>query len=143
MKPAATSLRRVLLSPLFADLFSDNGSVDMMDEDAISNLSIHLKLSLTVWDFVLPATPSLPAVIGVSCSYFYLKLILIFYPENQQKGFDGDSRLFSISHDFHTIVLGLQIQAFLLIFCTEALNCYASDKSAYIFFIFFRKTICI
>lgn len=66
VKPAATSLRRVLLSPLFADLFSDNGSVDMMDEDAISNLSIHLKLSLTVWDFVLPATPSLPAVIGIS-----------------------------------------------------------------------------
>ncbi|XP_073019816.1 uncharacterized protein [Primulina eburnea] len=44
----------------------DNGSVDMMDEDAISNLSIRVKLSLTVWDFILPVTPSLPAVIGIS-----------------------------------------------------------------------------
>ncbi|KAG5543231.1 hypothetical protein RHGRI_016096 [Rhododendron griersonianum] len=66
VKSAATSLRRVLLSPSFADFFSENGPVDMMDEDAISNLSIHLKLSLTVWDFVLPATPLLPAVIGIS-----------------------------------------------------------------------------
>lgn len=38
----------------------------MMEEDAISSLSIRLKISLTVWDFVLPATPSVPAVIGVS-----------------------------------------------------------------------------
>ncbi|XP_052201492.1 uncharacterized protein LOC127807569 isoform X2 [Diospyros lotus] len=66
VKSATTSLRRVLLSPSFSDFFSDNGSVDMMDEDAISNLSIRLKLSLTVWDFILPTTPSLPAVIGIS-----------------------------------------------------------------------------
>ncbi|CAK9142823.1 unnamed protein product [Ilex paraguariensis] len=66
VKSATTSLRRVLLSPSFADFFSDNGPVDMMDEDAISNLSIRIKLSLMVWDFVLPATPSLPAVIGIS-----------------------------------------------------------------------------
>lgn len=66
VKTATTSLRRVLLSPSFSDFFSDNGPVDMMDEDAISNLSIRLKLSLTVWDFVLPVTPSLPAVIGIS-----------------------------------------------------------------------------
>ncbi|PSR99714.1 TPR repeat-containing protein [Actinidia chinensis var. chinensis] len=66
VKSATTSLRRVLLSPSFSDFFSDNGPVDMMDEDSISNLSIRLKLSLTVWDFVLPTTPSLPAVIGIS-----------------------------------------------------------------------------
>lgn len=63
-----TSLRRVLLSPVFSELFTDNGLVDMMDEDVISNLSVRIKLNLTVWDFVLPATPSLPAVFGVSLS---------------------------------------------------------------------------
>lgn len=46
----------------------------MMEEDVISNFSIRLKLSLTVWDFVLPATPSLPAVIGVSCNCTFNKL---------------------------------------------------------------------
>ncbi|XP_047322064.1 uncharacterized protein LOC124925959 [Impatiens glandulifera] len=66
VKSATTSLRRVLMSPSFSDLFSDNGPVDMMDEDAISNLSVRVKVSLTVWDFVLPETPSVPAVIGIS-----------------------------------------------------------------------------
>lgn len=66
MKTAAASLRRCLLSPTFSEFFSDNGPVDMMDEDAISNLSVRVKLTLTVWDFILPVTPSLPAVFGVS-----------------------------------------------------------------------------
>lgn len=66
MKSSTSSLRRVLLSPSFSDFFQENGPSDMMDEDAISNLSIRLKISLTVWDFVLPETPSVPAVIGVS-----------------------------------------------------------------------------
>ncbi|EEF52544.1 conserved hypothetical protein [Ricinus communis] len=66
VKSASTSLRRVLLSPSFSEFFSDNGSVDMMDEDAISNLSVRVKLSLTVWDFILPVTPSFPAVFGIS-----------------------------------------------------------------------------
>ncbi|XWS14600.1 hypothetical protein CRYUN_Cryun35bG0023500 [Craigia yunnanensis] len=66
VKSATTSLRRVLLSPSFAEFFSDNGPVDMMDEDAISNLSVRFKLSLTVWDFIIPTTPSLPAVFGIS-----------------------------------------------------------------------------
>lgn len=66
MKSATTSLRRILLSPLFSEFYSDTGPVDMMDEDAVSSLSIRVKLSLTVWDFILPATPSLPAVFGVS-----------------------------------------------------------------------------
>ncbi|XVF36134.1 hypothetical protein REPUB_Repub19eG0032300 [Reevesia pubescens] len=66
VKSATTSLRRVLLSPSFSEFFSDNGLVDMMDEDAISNLSVQVKLSLTVWDFIIPTTPSLPAVFGIS-----------------------------------------------------------------------------
>jgi len=66
VKSASTSLRRVLLSPSFSEFFSDNGPVDIMDEDAISNLSVRVKLNLTVWDFILPVTPSLPAVFGVS-----------------------------------------------------------------------------
>lgn len=68
MKSASTSLRRVLLSPLFSEFFSDNGPVDMMDEDAVSSLSVRVKINLTVWDFILPTTPSLPAVFGVSCN---------------------------------------------------------------------------
>ncbi|KAL1546713.1 hypothetical protein AAHA92_23275 [Salvia divinorum] len=66
VKCASSSLRKVLEMPSFSDLYLDNGSGDMMEEDAISNFSIRVKLSLTVWDFVLPVTPSLPAVIGIS-----------------------------------------------------------------------------
>ncbi|XVE69920.1 hypothetical protein DITRI_Ditri10aG0030100 [Diplodiscus trichospermus] len=66
MKSATASLRRVLLSPSFSELFSVNGPADMMDEDVISNLSVRVKLSLTIWDFIIPATPSLPAVFGIS-----------------------------------------------------------------------------
>ncbi|KAH7524071.1 uncharacterized protein LOC107420255 [Ziziphus jujuba] len=66
VKSSTTSLRRVLLSPLFSEFFSDNGPVDMMDEDAISNRSVRVKINLTVWDFILPTTPSLPAVFGIS-----------------------------------------------------------------------------
>lgn len=70
------------MSPSFSDFSIDNGPMDM-EEDAISNFSIRLKLSLTVWDFVLPETPSLPAVIGVSCQvysciYMMLSVIIIF-----------------------------------------------------------------
>lgn len=79
MRSASSSLRRILASPSFSDFTTDNGSVDMMEEDAISNFSVRLKLSLTIWDFVLPATPSLPAVIGVSgnCSYHCLHLSVL------------------------------------------------------------------
>jgi hypothetical protein len=38
----------------------------MMEEDVVSNLSLRIKLRLTVWEFIIPVTPSLPAVIGVS-----------------------------------------------------------------------------
>lgn len=66
VKSATSNLRRVLVSPSFSEFFSDNGPIDMMDEDAISSRSVRVKLSLTVWDFTLPSTPSLPAVFGVS-----------------------------------------------------------------------------
>lgn len=66
VKSATSNLRRLLLSPSFSEFLSDNGQIDLMDEDAISNRSVSIKISLTVWDFTLPATPSLPAVIGIS-----------------------------------------------------------------------------
>ncbi|ONM24713.1 hypothetical protein ZEAMMB73_Zm00001d006681 [Zea mays] len=64
---ASTVLRRVLDNPALQDCQENNGFGDMMDEDVINNISVRLKLSLTVWDFTLPVTPSLPAVFGVSC----------------------------------------------------------------------------
>lgn len=70
MRSATSALRRVLLSPTFQDYVQDNGSGDMMDEDTLTNISIHLKISVTVWDFTLPLTPSLPAVFGVSFKMF-------------------------------------------------------------------------
>ncbi|KAJ8450733.1 hypothetical protein Cgig2_021205 [Carnegiea gigantea] len=75
VKSATSNLKRILLYPSFSEFLSDNGAVDLMDEDAISNRLISVKISLTVWDFTLPATPSLPAVIGVSyLSMFYKRL---------------------------------------------------------------------
>ncbi|XP_042507977.1 uncharacterized protein LOC122084045 isoform X2 [Macadamia integrifolia] len=62
----STVLRRVIQSPTFTEISSDNGQLDMMEEDALTNLSVRLSLSLTIWDFVLPRTPSLPAVFGIS-----------------------------------------------------------------------------
>ncbi|KAL9244174.1 hypothetical protein vseg_017978 [Gypsophila vaccaria] len=66
VKSAASNLRRVLLSPSFSEFLSDDGAADMMEEDSASIRSVHVKISLIVWDFVLPVTPSLPAVIGIS-----------------------------------------------------------------------------
>lgn len=79
VKSATSNLRRVLLSPSFSEFFSANGAVDLMDEDAISNRSVCVKISLTVWDFVLPITPSLPAVIGVSFSLMLRTHMNILY----------------------------------------------------------------
>jgi hypothetical protein len=66
IKCASSSLRRILFSPSFSEFISTNGSTDMMEEDVVSNLSLRIKLRLTVWEFIIPVTPSLPAVIGVS-----------------------------------------------------------------------------
>jgi len=61
----------VLDNPAPQDCQENNGFGDMMDEDVMNNVSVRLKLSLTVWDFTLPVTPSLPAVFGVSWQYSF------------------------------------------------------------------------
>ncbi|CAJ2652406.1 unnamed protein product [Trifolium pratense] len=66
VKSTTISLRRILLSPSFSEFSSENGIADVMEEDAMSSLSLRLKLNLTVWEFVLPETPSLPAVFVIS-----------------------------------------------------------------------------
>ncbi|CAL9132028.1 unnamed protein product [Musa acuminata var. zebrina] len=66
LKSATSSLKRLLLWPVFQEFYKDNGSCDMMDEDAFTNISINMKFNVTVWDFTLPLTPSLPAVFGIS-----------------------------------------------------------------------------
>ncbi|KAG2637963.1 hypothetical protein PVAP13_2NG558400 [Panicum virgatum] len=63
---ASTTMRRMLDNPALQDCQESNGFGDMMDEDVMNNVSVRLKLSLTVWDFTLPVTPSLPAVFGIS-----------------------------------------------------------------------------
>ncbi|XP_020530317.1 uncharacterized protein LOC18445880 isoform X2 [Amborella trichopoda] len=66
IKTASATLRGVLHSQSFPQFALDNESGDMMDEDTRTDLSVRIKLSVTVWDFVLPLTPSLPAVFGIS-----------------------------------------------------------------------------
>ncbi|KAJ3673132.1 hypothetical protein LUZ60_006506 [Juncus effusus] len=65
-KSATSALRKVLLHPTFEEFRDDNESNDMMEEDNFTNNSISIQFILTVWDFTLPLTPSLPAVFGVS-----------------------------------------------------------------------------
>ncbi|XP_074279252.1 uncharacterized protein LOC141604696 isoform X2 [Silene latifolia] len=65
-KSVSSNLNRVLLSPSFSEFLTDNGTADMMEEDSTLSRSVQVKISLTVWDFTLPITPSLPAVIGIS-----------------------------------------------------------------------------
>ena len=60
----ASTLRRVLMSPIFGEFSSSYA--DVMEEDVVTNLSVRFKLCVTVWEFTLPLTPSLPAVLGVS-----------------------------------------------------------------------------
>ncbi|KAK9748383.1 hypothetical protein RND81_02G053500 [Saponaria officinalis] len=66
VKSATSNLRRVLLSQSFSEFLSDNGAADMMEDDSAFTRSVHVKINLTVWDFMLPITPSLPAVVGIS-----------------------------------------------------------------------------
>lgn len=66
VKSATSALRGILLSPMFQECVQDNGSGDMMEEDTSTNVPVRLKISVTVWDFTLPLTPSLPAVFGIS-----------------------------------------------------------------------------
>jgi hypothetical protein len=71
----------LLVLPAFQDCQENNGFGDMMDEDVMNNVAVRVKLSLTVWDFTLPLTPSLPAVFGVSWQYSLLvcSIILVSY----------------------------------------------------------------
>uniref|UniRef100_A0A453B7S5 Uncharacterized protein n=1 Tax=Aegilops tauschii subsp. strangulata TaxID=200361 RepID=A0A453B7S5_AEGTS len=66
LSSTSTTLRRMLVLPAFQDCHENNGLGDMMDEDVMNNVAVRVKLSLTVWDFTLPLTPSLPAVFGIS-----------------------------------------------------------------------------
>ncbi|XP_078442418.1 alpha-1,6-mannosyl-glycoprotein 2-beta-N-acetylglucosaminyltransferase isoform X2 [Wolffia australiana] len=63
-KFTSSALRRILLLPCFSEFSSDYG--DVMEEDVLTNLAVRLKLCVTVWEFTLPLTPSLPVVFGVS-----------------------------------------------------------------------------
>lgn len=64
LRAITAGLKRLLQAPLLS-ASSENGSMDM-DGDSQEASAIRVKLSITVWDFVLPVTPSLPAVFGIS-----------------------------------------------------------------------------
>ena len=59
-------------NPALQDCQENNEFGDMMDEDVINNISVRLKLSLTVWDFTLPVTPTLPVVFGLAWQNSFL-----------------------------------------------------------------------
>jgi hypothetical protein len=83
--------------PTFQNCQESNGLGDMMDEDVMNNVSVRLKLSLTVWDFTLPVTPSISAVFGVSWQYslyygtFFISVVCTAYSEQH---FEFIARLF-------------------------------------------------
>jgi hypothetical protein len=58
-------LQQILQSSLLTATQGENKKMDI-DEDFDSSLAVQVKVGLTVWDFVLPETPSLPAVFGIS-----------------------------------------------------------------------------
>ncbi|CAM6094606.1 unnamed protein product [Calypogeia fissa] len=58
-------LQQILQSSLLTATQGENRKMDI-DEDFDSSLAVQVKVGLTVWDFVLPETPSLPAVFGIS-----------------------------------------------------------------------------
>lgn len=89
----------------------------MMDEDAISNLSVRVKLSLTVWDFILPATPSLPAVIGVSCIFAYFVIIFLNPTQPQPTVFMNTKLTLKSFLIIMSFVIYLDLVASLLLMC--------------------------
>lgn len=58
-------LHQVLQSPLLSASCGDFGKMEI-DEESQSPPYIRVQFSITIWDFILPITPSLPAVFGVS-----------------------------------------------------------------------------
>ncbi|KAJ7531124.1 hypothetical protein O6H91_14G033100 [Diphasiastrum complanatum] len=65
LEEICVGLRQLLQSPILSSTRGENGSMDV-DEDWTTSLAVRIKLNVTVWDFVLPITPSLPAVFGIS-----------------------------------------------------------------------------
>lgn len=58
-------LHQVLQSPLLAASCGEIKKMEI-DEECEASTCVRVQFSITVWDFVLPITPSLPAVFGVS-----------------------------------------------------------------------------
>jgi hypothetical protein len=58
-------LQELIQSPPLAANCGETGKMDI-DEECKTSLAVRLGVHITVWEFVLPITPSLPAVFGVS-----------------------------------------------------------------------------
>ncbi|KAL2642237.1 hypothetical protein R1flu_009824 [Riccia fluitans] len=65
IKATAEELEQLIQSNLFNSNRAEQGTMEI-DDEYNASLAVRLKYSLTVWDYVLPLTPTLPAVIGVS-----------------------------------------------------------------------------
>ncbi|CAN6459155.1 unnamed protein product [Victoria cruziana] len=64
VQTTSATLKKILQMPAFSKFSADSGPVEIMDDDTSTDFSVCIKLKVTVWDFVLPITPSLPAVFG-------------------------------------------------------------------------------
>ncbi|KAH8931516.1 hypothetical protein BDL97_19G025700 [Sphagnum fallax] len=58
-------LQELIQSPPLAANCGETGKMDI-DEECKTSLAVRLGVHITVWEFVLPITPSLPAVFGIS-----------------------------------------------------------------------------
>lgn len=65
MQAITEELRHLMQSTLLTANRGEQGKMDI-DEEYNTTLAVRLKFSLTVWDYVIPVTPTLPAVFGVS-----------------------------------------------------------------------------
>lgn len=65
LRSICEGLHQVLQSPLLSAGCEDFGKMEI-DEEFQASPSVQVQFSITVWDFVLPITPSLPAVFGIS-----------------------------------------------------------------------------
>ncbi|KAG6554402.1 hypothetical protein Mapa_004319 [Marchantia paleacea] len=65
MQAITEELRHLIQSTLLTANRGEQGKMDI-DEEYNTTLAVRLKFSLTVWDYVIPVTPTLPAVFGIS-----------------------------------------------------------------------------
>ncbi|OAE31691.1 hypothetical protein AXG93_3384s1650 [Marchantia polymorpha subsp. ruderalis] len=65
MQAITEELRHLMQSTLLTANRGEQGKMDI-DEEYNTTLAVRLKFSLTVWDYVIPVTPTLPAVFGIS-----------------------------------------------------------------------------